>query len=126
MQNNPAFNDYADVDDYSEETGPRPYLGPWVVACYLIDRAYGGPEEGGWYYDCGELAIGPGLPLPQFTFDFEYAKFLAQEMEDSLNVLNAGRPEVSSVLSEGRYAARICEGDKGVPQGWPSVRPHYE
>ena len=21
---------------------------------YLIDRAYGGPEEGGWWYDTGE------------------------------------------------------------------------
>lgn len=27
---------------------------------YLTDRLYGGPEEGGWYYDCGE----PIMSLP--------------------------------------------------------------
>lgn len=24
------------------------------VNVYEVDRCYGGPEEGGWYYDCGE------------------------------------------------------------------------
>lgn len=28
---------------------------PFYIAVYRVDRAYGGPEEGGWYYDCGEL-----------------------------------------------------------------------
>ena len=27
----------------------------YVVAFYEIDRRYGGPEEGGWWYDCGAL-----------------------------------------------------------------------
>jgi hypothetical protein len=31
---------------------PTYYL-PFVNV-YLIDRAYGGPEEGGWHYECGE------------------------------------------------------------------------
>ena len=26
-----------------------------IVATYAIDRAYGGPEEGGWWYDTGTL-----------------------------------------------------------------------
>jgi len=25
----------------------------YTVAVYICDRAYGGPEEGGWWYDCG-------------------------------------------------------------------------
>lgn len=28
---------------------------PFYVAVYEVDRAYGGAEEGGWWYDCGEL-----------------------------------------------------------------------
>jgi hypothetical protein len=24
---------------------------PFLVVCYGVDRVYGGPEEGGWYYD---------------------------------------------------------------------------
>lgn len=27
----------------------------YVLAFYDIDRAYGGPEEGGWWYDTGQL-----------------------------------------------------------------------
>ena len=32
-----------------------PELMNWYVNIYKVDRAYGGPEEGGWYYDVGEL-----------------------------------------------------------------------
>lgn len=28
---------------------------PVYVSAYLVDLAYGGREEGGWYYDVGEL-----------------------------------------------------------------------
>jgi hypothetical protein len=27
---------------------------PWFVNVYNVDRCYGGPEEGGWWYDAGE------------------------------------------------------------------------
>ena len=27
----------------------------YIIALYEIDRAYGGPEEGGWHFDTGEL-----------------------------------------------------------------------
>jgi hypothetical protein len=32
---------------------------------YLTDRLYGGPEEGGWYYDAGE----PVMSLPFVCYD---------------------------------------------------------
>ena len=31
----------------------------YVVAVYLCDRAFGGHEEGGWWYQTGILAIDP-------------------------------------------------------------------
>ena len=30
--------------------------GPWVVTVAIADRAYGGPEEGGWWYD-GDITL---------------------------------------------------------------------
>lgn len=30
--------------------------GRMFVNVYEVDRCYGGPQEGGWYYDCGEVA----------------------------------------------------------------------
>ena len=32
-----------------------PELMNWYVNIYKVESAYGGPEEGGWYYDVGEL-----------------------------------------------------------------------
>src|SRR5262245_7305236 len=29
----------------------------WWAVVYEVDRGYGGPEEGGWWYDCGELVV---------------------------------------------------------------------
>src|SRR5947207_1725457 len=38
--------------------------GFFSVAVYRCDRAYGGPEEGGWWYDFGEPQLTEGFPIP--------------------------------------------------------------
>jgi hypothetical protein len=43
-----------DTNRRVEQTSERPAEW-WAVAVYTSDRAYGGPEEGGWWYNCGEL-----------------------------------------------------------------------
>lgn len=102
-----------------------PFSGPWCVCVFLVDRAYGGPEEGGWWFDCGEPQIGPDMPLPEF-YPVEDAAIAAREKMDAeieRLKLNEGRREISSVLSEGRYRAVICEG---WPKPYPDKTPHYE
>lgn len=99
------------------------------VAVYLVDRAYGGPEEGGWYYDCGqlvsddaELACKTRVFNAQTEQDEAYA--YARELNAALDAdINQGRPEISSVLSEGLF--RACVRD-GHPSHWPERRPRYE
>lgn len=42
---------------YIEYTLVEPHLvsvAPWYVGVYEVYRCYGGPEEGGWWYDAGE------------------------------------------------------------------------
>jgi len=93
------------------------FIGKFVNV-YLTDRAFGGPEEGGWWYDTGEA-----IQSTQFA--------TAEEAERALNTLRAWcegenkerRSDTSSVLSEGRYAARIEEGPAA---DYPATRPHYE
>jgi hypothetical protein len=110
------------VAQFKEERQAR---GFYTVAIYLIDRAYGGPEEGGWYYDCGTPYLEPEAALHMRAFDrlsdaYHYSEHL------NLSVLpawNEGRAEVSSVLSEGQYKALWSEG---FPQPFPTSRPHYE
>ena len=101
----------------------------YTVAVYLEDRAYGGPEEGGWYYTCGERRDNPEetgcVPAIFRASDEALAIECCYQTNQRLNAtLNKGRREISSVLSEGRYVARVCEGYP--EERFPLVRPHYE
>ena len=95
----------------------------WSVAVFLCDRAYGGPEEGGWWYECGE----PVEEYSQFTRYFinKSEAFVYQNRLQArlCNKLNEGRREISSVLSEGQYYATINEGP---PVAYPQTRPYYD
>ena len=89
----------------------------WWVNTYLTDRAYGGPEEGGWYYDCGEVKAG-------FQCETEEdAQIVKEEMIEVCIKWNEDRPDISSVLSEGRYFVCI---ENTPPENYPQERPHYE
>jgi hypothetical protein len=91
----------------------------WYVNMYLADQAYGGAEEGGWYYSVG-------------TLDEASAKFddydEAVEWSESVGAaklaeLNEGRPGLSTAASQGRYIHKV-EDHPG--RNWPTERPHYE
>jgi len=115
--------------DDEEEVENRPTPAFWSVAVYLVDRAYGGPEEGGWWYDYGipieEKLDGVGDAWLPHTFKTEQE---ADDYADEVQVLldanvNRGRREISSVLSEGVYRAIVTGG---FPKPFPAERPHYE
>ena len=107
---------------------PKPTKHLWSVAVYMVDRVYGGPEEGGWYYTAGL----PDTDMAQFTRLFKgqgeeapaaarrYRDRLAKRLVDKLNV---GRRDIGSVLSEGQYMACL---EEGYPAAFPQERPHYE
>jgi hypothetical protein len=98
----------------------------YTVAIYMEDRAYGGPEEGGWYYDTAELCMEP--EAAQFLRGFK-DEAEAMDYADALNQgivaqWNEGRADISSVLSEGLYFATISEG---MPKPYyPEETPRYE
>jgi hypothetical protein len=95
----------------------------YTVAVYLVDRAYGGPEEGGWYYNCGV----PSEEHANFTRGFKRSSD-AYAYVRKLNTTygakwNKGRHSISSVLSEGEFFAEAYEGN---PAPYPASKPHYE
>lgn len=92
----------------------------FVVAVYMVDRQYGGPEEGGWYYDAGELVRTMRVFGNQDTA-YSYSNRMNALFKATLN---RGRRSISSVLSEGQYRARVC--DDCAPRYFPEQRPHYE
>lgn len=93
------------------------------VGVYLVDQCYGGPEEGGWYFDGGELVNDPQFPAADFDTEDE-ADAYAEKLRVSLRELNEGRRPKHSVLSEGVYEVHVFEGP--LPESFPEVRPHYE
>jgi hypothetical protein len=96
----------------------------WVCV-YDVDQAFGGPEEGGWWYETG-------YPLFQYARCFN-SRHSEEEIErfrvrlfgvcKRLNKHEGRRYPISSVASEGQYMVRTTEGE--LPAPYPSRRPYY-
>lgn len=96
---------------------------PWTVAIYLEDRAYGGPEEGGWFYNYGIPSDEHAQYVMGFDNEDEANMYASMLNEIVCPTLNKGRPSIDSVLSEGRFTAIPFEG---FPRPWPVHKPIYE
>ena len=97
------------------------------VAIFEIDRAYGGPEEGGWYFNTGvpseEFAVHTKFFPEDATEEIEaYTNHLREFVNEINKTENRRHP--SSVLSEGDYLS--VEISEGYPKAYPETRPHYE
>lgn len=87
------------------------------VNVYLQNKAYGGPEEGGWYYIYGETE----RCIPVTTH--RQAGRTMRLVERVLSRWNEGRPSISSVASYGQYVARI---EDHPATDYPKIIPTYE
>ena len=98
--------------------GDRFWSGSVFVNVYDVDQEYGGTEEGGWWYTAGSpLKCRPCRTEPE-------AERVAERWRRYVeHVVNADRPEISSVLSEGQV--RVYVEDRPAAH-FPEVRPHYE
>lgn len=93
-----------------------------TVAVYELDQAYGGPEEGGWWYDTGTLKrIVRTFETTQRarTFCRRYNEALAYKRE-----MDPWRRALSSVAyTGGHYEAQVWEDSP--PIDFPEHRPYY-
>lgn len=101
-----------------------------TVSPYLTQRLYGGPDEGGWYYDAGELCTNPALTALGVTFpDGQEGRGARMSVEVQAHLdrdWNTGdhaRP-ISSVLSAVRFEDRVHDG--WPPLAFPAERPRCE
>jgi hypothetical protein len=92
----------------------------YIAGVYRIDKAYGGPEEGGWWYDTGELV----RPCRIFHNE-ETAYRYSQRMNKLLNWRQRKMRPVSSMAYTGDRM--VCEVyDDKLPDHYPEYTPHYE
>ena len=94
----------------------------YIVAVYLTDRCFGGPEEGGWWYEAGQLTRIMRIFRSQERA-YGYCRRLNTRLQSRAIGPNIGRRDIGSVLSDGEYQANVWENM--APAGFPERRPHY-
>lgn len=109
-----------DGEDMAVEAPPKPEW--WTVAVYDVELGYGGPEEGGWWYDCGSI-VDKTPPMHFFTQREAY------DAASQLNVVlaifvNAYRRHYTNTNGDPKRIARVYQGH--APAYFPAKRPHYE
>ena len=117
--------DYADLEAADLElvdVTPACYLN-----LYLHDRAYGGPEEGGWWYDTyapvADSDWWDAEPPAYGHFDSpEHAQQAMESLQAWCTDQNTLRHSPSSVASDGHF---VCRLEAWPPEVYPSRRPHY-
>lgn len=87
------------------------------VNAYEVTRQYGGPEEGGWYYDEGT----PVASMPVTTAKDEEAVLAI--MRSVLEPQYKGRRGRHSVIGEEDLLVRV---EEHMATAWPQERPRYE
>lgn len=99
----------------------------WYIHKHDIAQEYGGPEEGGWWYNTG-IPVEDWNPV-HHAYDNEEdayavsralneAEYLRQEAEEDY--------EFTSVLSYKSTHYSYTVEDHPIPYSFPERRPHYE
>lgn len=108
-----------------------------VVGFARVSNCYGGPEEGGWYYDAG-------TPVDELGFKTFFNIESAREYREYLESLIGKKDRFNGVGvggcgdDEGMYRGQATDDglsveiqykpakSRGGITGWPDRRPHYE
>lgn len=88
----------------------------WVNA-YDHNRAYGGPEEGGWWFDTGVFLSSIACRTDE---EVDFAKAYFHRIYDPRF---EGHHDISSVICEGVLQITV---DDEPGADYPTERPHYE
>ena len=86
----------------------------WKISIYSMDREYGGCEEGGWWYDCGDKV----REVKKVFTDKMKAIYYAKRLDDFLYKKFGKNRDGYSL-----YRAKIFY--RGTPNYFPSRRPYY-
>ncbi len=104
-----------DPDEALRNAGEVVSPPPCFVCVYDVGREYGGPEEGGWWYDTGDPMWETAAAFATEAEAVKYADLLRADFPPT------GRR--SSVLGGDDYNVEIS---RELPAFYPAERPHYE
>lgn len=90
------------------------------INAYDHNRAYGGPEEGGWWFDTGTLLA--SVPFHTDEQAERIKAVLKIKLEPRFQHPHKYQSDISSVLCEG--VLQILEEDE-PGHDYPTTHPHY-
>lgn len=85
---------------------------------YVVGRAYGGPEEGGWWYDYG-------TPIFEECTEhetFDDAMEMKQAVQNAYNDYNESMPPISNLDGDGHIDVYV---EDHPAKAFPETRPYY-
>ncbi len=90
------------------------------VNAYSVSRHYGGPEEGGWWYDAGEPLA--SMPLPENATD-EQVEATKEYLRTLLGWPKQPRQGRYSVIGGDDFEVWV---EEHPAKAFPETKPHYE
>lgn len=99
----------------------RDFSGFVFINVYDVNRACGGPEEGGWWFDYGECK--KCRPVKGSSEALRIQHRWQRYLDHAYNDVEGARSDLGSVLCEGRMVAYI-QSHPG--SDFPEERPRYE
>lgn len=94
----------------------------YQIGVFDTDRAWGGSEEGGWWYDCGHRV----RLLNRVFYTKSSAYAACRRVNGWLHLMRPDWVQISSVnYGGGHFEARIYPQGQ-VPDAFPQHNPHYE
>src|SRR5262245_61972197 len=102
---------------------------PYYIHKHEVSLAYGGPEEGGWWYEEGTPVSDSEWETARWAFtdeDKAYEKCRELNEAERERAKKEEQFEYSSVLAykSTHYSYRVEEFS--LPKSYPDRRPHYE
>lgn len=88
------------------------------VNAYRVTLGYGGPEEGGWWYDLGEPLA--SIPVRTPEQEAQARALIASTIAPDFD----GTPDKSSVMPNAA-SLTVCTEDE-IAAEYPTERPFYE
>jgi hypothetical protein len=87
------------------------------VNVYLVGRAYGGREEGGWWYNYGTTQA--SVPVRSYKEAEEWKR----RLENDERFSNEGKRSIYSVIGDENFETYI---EEHPAEDFPQERPRYE
>ena len=105
--------------------GYNPFDSSFRIGIYKTFRNYGGPEEGGWWYNSGTLEYQSKKKFDSEEEARDYADALRNKIDQQWNDPRGVYADIGSLLGEYRWQVMCGGGEYPLRDYFPDMKPYY-